>query len=98
MPHKPVDKILKVPDWVKRISDPCLANIVTEALVARNAAVIGGAEGHKECRAVLRSADQTLDAVEAGHGDACRKASTALRKYNTAAECAHPTAMRGSKR
>ena len=98
MPAK--TKHVQWPDWVEQLADPCLWETVREALVARGSAVKAGAERHASCRAALRAADQTLDAIADGRviGQvACRKAAVAIRKYNTAAECAAPTARRNGR-
>jgi len=97
MPHRPVEKFLKLPDWIESVHDDCLKAMLTEAMVARYTAVTGGAEQHRSCRNVLRAGDRTLDAI--AHRQftprvACAKAATALRKFNTASECIHPTAKR----
>jgi hypothetical protein len=92
MPHK---KKIEVPDWVDAIDNLCLRHIIVEGLVARRVALDHGALDHPKCRAVLEGADKTLDRIADGRvvGDiACKKASDALRKYNTACECMHPTA------
>jgi len=85
------------PNWVEALEDPCLLASVKEALVAREFALDNGAKQHKACRAVLRAADTTLEQVEFGlvkGKDACRKAASAIRKFNTAGECSRPTARR----
>ena len=93
MPHR--ERRIPWPLWVERIGSECLQTTVKEALHARDAAVDGGAERHTACARVLRAADATLDQIEFDRVTgrlACRKAADALRKFNTAAECAHPTA------
>ena len=92
MPHK---FTLDVPEWVEELADVCLQTTVEEALWARHYAVRWGALEHKSCRAALASADATLQRIADRRvigNSACKKAADALRKYNTAAECAHPTA------
>lgn len=94
MPHK---KTLGLPDWVEKLDDTCLYQTVVEALVARQFAMSQGAQEHKACKAALHSADATLEQIASGRVTgtaACRKAADSLRKYNTAGECAHPTASR----
>lgn len=86
---------INLPEWIEEIHNQCLKEVVVEALYARSDAVRGGAEKHKPCASVLKSADTTMDSIRFGRvsGDtACKKAATAVRKYNTAGECAHPTA------
>lgn len=98
MPHRRLDKILRPPAWVERLADPCLHTTIIEALVARQAAMAQGAPTHRPCRNVFEAAERTLDQIGLGRvtgKEACRKAADALRKYNTAAECAHPSAKRG---
>lgn len=97
MPHRAPDKILKIPAWVDALDNGCLRETAVEALIVRDFAVKHGAENHAACKRVLVAADSTLDSVALGRvtGDlACRKAATALRKYNSAAECVHPTARK----
>lgn len=82
------------PAWSEDLPDTCLRKVVRQAVIARSDAVDNGALKHKSCRAVFESADKTLDQIEFHRitGDiACTKAATALRKFNTAAECGHPT-------
>lgn len=95
MPHK--KSFLTVPAWVDALKDECLKTTVIEALVARKYATDHGAEDNRNCAAALRSADVTLDNIESGKlsgKPAWKKAADALRKYNTAGECAYPTATR----
>lgn len=95
MPHKPVNKLkLQLPAWVSDISDVCARETVVEALVMRDTAIGRGALNHPACNRVLKKADTTLHAVADGRTEDCKKIASALRKYNTAAECAHPTAQR----
>jgi hypothetical protein len=93
MPHK---KVLGVPAWVEEL-DPCLQNIIVEALVARRAAELAGAMKHAGCRAALESADLTLDMIADGRATgtiACKKAADALRKYTQALEGMMPSTRR----
>jgi len=89
--------VIVVPAWVGCLDSSCLRELVAEALWARQYAVERGAEIDVTCRAVMKSADTTMEHIHDRRvtGDAaCRKASAALRKYTTAAECALPTATR----
>jgi hypothetical protein len=101
MPTRKAVYELVVPEWISGIEDACLREVIMEALVARFTAVQGGAELHAPCASALRSADSTMDQIRFGKykgTPACRKAATAVRKYNTASECAHPTATRRSRK
>lgn len=88
---------LSAPEWVDAIEDECLWEIVMEAYVARLSATRRGADDDPSCDAVLRSGDTTMQMIRDGRirgREECRKAASAVRKYNTAAECARPTASR----
>lgn len=89
--------MLMAPRWVDALDNDCLWETVREALQAKASAIRQGAEEHKACRAVMRSADKTIDAIEKGDvqgTEACKKAAVAVRKYSTALECARPSARR----
>jgi hypothetical protein len=91
-------RYLQYPEWVENLPDTCLVNAVKEAITTRDSAIRGGARDHKACRAALGSGEKILDQIEFGRvtGEkACSKAAVAVRKFNTAVECAHPTARRG---
>lgn len=97
MPPKRRFEEASFPAWAEAIEDPCLRDVVLEAFVARRAAVLAGADRHRACRAALTSGDATMDQIRYGRYEgksACRKAATAVRKYDTARECAKPTASR----
>jgi hypothetical protein len=96
MPHK---KTLSLPAWVDKLDDTCLETTVIEALVARDYAIRMGAERHKPCKSMLRAADATLDQIADGRivgRLAWKRAADALRKYTSAAECAHPSHQRAA--
>lgn len=90
-------KDITFPSWVSALRDDCLTESVKEALLARNSALRSGALEDKNCAAAFRSADATIDQIEFGRvigRVACQKATTAMRKFTVAAECALPTAKR----
>jgi hypothetical protein len=97
----PHSKEIGVPEWVDGLRDRGLRAVVAEALFARAFAIRHGAREHAKGVAALTSADTALDQIADGRvtGDlACRKAAGALRKYNTAAECAASTAIRRARK
>ena len=90
-----------MPDWIREIDDSCLKAVVVEALIARLSAIDNGAEDHEACNSALRSGDATMDSIRFGRvkgEEACKKAATAVRKYNTASECVVPTATAKRRR
>jgi hypothetical protein len=98
MPHKKIETIvgLGVPAWMEEL-DPCLYNVVLEAIVARHAAERAGAMKYAGCRAAIESADVTLDMIADGRTTgtaACKKAVDAVRKYTQALEGAMPSTRR----
>jgi hypothetical protein len=102
MPHKPVERIegLVIPSWVDGLGDECLRDTVLEALIAKHDADKAGVDPRADkdpCASAYRSGEETLAQIKHGRYDerqACRRAATAVRKYNTARECALPTARR----
>jgi hypothetical protein len=94
MPHKPIGK-LSVPSWIKAIENDCLRELLVEVFVAQFHAEEDGARNHPQCKAALKSAETTLQMIADGRvtgKQAWKKATDALRKFNTARECAKPTA------
>jgi len=96
MPAKKKDAV--IPRWVFETGDECLEETLVEAYVARFKAFEAGApRAGAACAKAFRSADVTVAAIQDGRSTgklACKKAAVALRKYNTALECAEPTASR----
>jgi hypothetical protein len=97
----------EVPEWIHELreSDPYLWEVVVEAWEARHAGVTRGAlkhaKEHPACAAAWESADVTMEAVRDGRvtgANAYKKAAVAVRKFTVAAECAHPTASRYSRK
>ena len=87
------DRKINYPAWVDKV-DSCAADVVREALRARESALAGGAMGDRTCRRLVSVGDKILSVIQAGKvtGDAvCAKAAVAVRKFNTAVECSHPT-------
>jgi hypothetical protein len=82
------DAILFAP-WVEAIEDTCLQAVVVEALIARKTAVT--AHGDPK---IIESGDKTLDSIEFGRitgAAACKKAATAVRKFDEAYMSVQPT-------
>jgi hypothetical protein len=87
------DEALRLAPWVERLDNSCLREMVTEALIARKAAVT--ARGNA---AVIASGDKTLERIEFGKdtGDvACRKASVAIRRFDEAYMATRTAGRRG---
>jgi hypothetical protein len=84
-----------IPEWARRLENPCLQEEVREAINARSWAIDRGARNHPSAAKLLRIGDDILSRIEDGRlrGDeACKKAAVALRKFNTAGEHARSTA------
>ena len=96
MPHKYIEKsILNPPQWLEamRADDPCLFQMLSEALVARDHAIEAGAQRDPRSHAALRAGDATIDQIAFGRYKspvACRKAADALRKYTQALDAMFP--------
>jgi hypothetical protein len=76
------DAALRLAPWVEGLESACLREMVTEALIARKAAV--EAKGDPK---IIASGNATLERIEFGKdtGDvACRKASVAIRRFDEA--------------
>lgn len=101
MPPKKKFEERSIPEWAFELEDHCLREVVFEAYVARATAVFDGALKYAACSAAFDSADAVMDQIRLGRyrgAAACRKAAAAVRKYNTALECASPTATHYSRR
>lgn len=92
------EKGMTYPKWVSTIEDDCLHRIVRQVYLARQDAIEQGAPDMRTCTKPFQSGERTLESIRSGKvvgGLACRNAATALRKYNTASECALPSWKRG---
>jgi hypothetical protein len=96
MPYKP--KIIEqMPEWIYELSigDECLLDVLTEAWVsgqhARNAIRQRGDEVPRTCSGELEFADGILEAIRDGRVPKERlaaRAAQAVRKFDTARQCA----------
>jgi hypothetical protein len=80
------------PEWVLALGNPCLTEVLVEALNARDYALRHGALKRPTSKRAFMSADVTLDAIrfERVTGDAaCKKAGTLVRKYAAVGERVH---------
>lgn len=95
MPYKP--RTVEYPDWIYELSggDDCLRDVLTEmwstAQHARNAAAQRGDELPRVCAVELRTAEGILDSILEGRvpeRQISAKAAQAVRKFDTALQCA----------
>jgi hypothetical protein len=80
--QKRYDDAMQLAPWVNKIDDRCLRDVVLEALIARNAAVRANGDDK-----TIAAGDATLEQIEYGRVSgrrACRKAATAVRKFDEA--------------
>ncbi len=102
MPHKSTDKLgIDIPAWIdEMVDDPCLQDILVQAVVARHVAIRDGAtapDAPEVCRKHVESASSSLELIERGTlkgQTAWYRATAALREFVDARAYVYPLQQR----